>query len=92
MAATRRSFFGFLFGAAAVAPALPEIIAAVAEAAPIKPPTSRFVRVMYHHAIRENNVLLSATDYAGVPQCTFRGVPIRVRTKLPPQEWRKLTS
>jgi len=79
--ATRRSFFGFIFGAAAALPELPELAKAAMVAAPTGRP--RTTRCRYPiEAIRDRNVLLTFNDYAGVADVSYRGVPIRVVDNL----------
>lgn len=78
MSATRRGFLGWLAGALSVAPA---IVQAEARA-----PRPSWKRVTYaRHAIeefRDKNVLLRVEDYAGVPQVSFRNIPIKVVDSL----------
>jgi len=65
--ATRRSFFGWLAGAAAA-----PVIASAPEVKPATPRLGKTVRVkMDVQAIRDKNILLSPMDYAG----RFRSLP-----------------
>jgi hypothetical protein len=75
MATTRRSFFGWLAGAAAVVPALP----AIAEAA-AKAPVRRVHRVMLRTKLPDTRWLSIYDKEAlqGAPVLNFRGIPIRM--------------
>lgn len=94
MAASRRSFLGFLFGAAAAAPALPEIVKAAVEA-PTSPSTDALMRArleeLIEKTIRPPICYVDAIDWQAIHDEYSDDLGF-VRTSLPSQAWRRLTS
>jgi hypothetical protein len=81
MKTSRRGIFG-LFGALVAAPVVAHLpVPPAAAIEPIAPPVARprVIRVkMDVKAIRDRNVLLTPTDYAGRPIVNWRSVPIEI--------------